>query len=78
MYGERGDHGVRPSSQSIGLETLHPGTDAQVVRHPVGELPMAETLLTEVEHKASSRPGNDCWNGALRKKKELSNSFVVH
>jgi hypothetical protein len=43
------------SSQSIGLETLHPRTDEQgtpsvAVDHPVGELPRAETLLTEVQH----------------------------
>jgi hypothetical protein len=50
----------RPS-QSIGLESLHPRTDEQVIPsvamlHPVGELPMAETLLTEVQHKAPSCP----------------------
>jgi hypothetical protein len=51
----------RPS-QSIDLETLLQRIDEEVtpsvaVHHPVGELSMAENLLTDLQYKAPSCPG---------------------
>ena len=51
-------------SQSAFLEMLHPKTDEHVnpsveVRHLVGNLSTAETLLTEVQRKVLTSPGKD-------------------
>ena len=56
ISGDRGGQGVGPSHPIHCLEMLHPKTEEHVnrsveVRHLVGKLSTAETLVTEVQRK---------------------------
>jgi hypothetical protein len=59
---ERGGHGVRPSLPIHRYGKVEPknwrtSNPSVAVHHPNEEPPMAETLLTEVQHKAPPYPG---------------------
>jgi hypothetical protein len=81
MSGERGGHGVGPSIPlrrfgNIASKNWRASNPSVAVHHPVGELPMAETLLTEVQNKAASCPGKRLLKWCTQEKKEWPNNLV--